>query len=120
MTIDSKKTRSDPMRFLTMLAAVAVLWASAAGPVLAQGKARNVILIIADDMGMQAGCYGDKGIKTPHLDKLAKNGVRFTQGYSSVSSCSPSRASMFTGLYTHQNGQYGLQHLPHGFNTFPW
>src|SRR5215475_1360076 len=86
----------------------------------AQTKAKNVVLIIADDLGMQVGCYGDKGIKTPNLDALAKRGSRFTRAYATVSSCSPSRASIFTGLYTHQNGQYGLQHATHKQECYSW
>src|SRR5262245_23133600 len=76
------------------------------------GKPRNVLLIVADDLGLDLGCYGNKVIRTPNLDGLAKNGVRFANGYATVASCSPSRASLYTGLYTHQSGQYGLQHAP--------
>jgi N-sulfoglucosamine sulfohydrolase len=86
----------------------------------AQPKAKNVVLIIADDLGLQLGCYGDTVCKTPHIDALAKRGVRFTKAYSSVASCSPSRASILTGLYTHQNGQYGLQHAAHKQECHPW
>jgi N-sulfoglucosamine sulfohydrolase len=86
----------------------------------AQTKAKNVILIIADDLGMQLGCYGDKVIQSPNIDGLAKKGVRFTKAYATVSSCSPSRASMFTGLYSHQNGMYGPQHPPHSQQCHPW
>jgi N-sulfoglucosamine sulfohydrolase len=86
----------------------------------AQAKAKNVVLIIADDLGMQMGCYGDTICKTPNLDALAKRGTRFTKAYSTVASCSPSRASIFTGLYTHQNGQYGLQHAAHKQECYSW
>jgi N-sulfoglucosamine sulfohydrolase len=86
----------------------------------ARGAPRNVVLIIADDLGLDLGCYGNKAVRTPNLDKLAKRGVRFARAYATVSSCSPSRASIFTGLYTHQNGQYGLQHPPHSQQTHPW
>ncbi len=89
--------------------------AAAAGP-----KPRNVVLIIADDLGLDLGCYGNKAIRTPNLDALARRGVRFMRAYATVSSCSPSRSSIFTGLYTHQSGQYGLQHPPHSQQTHPW
>jgi N-sulfoglucosamine sulfohydrolase len=79
---------------------------------------RNVVLLIADDLGFQLGCYGDKNIRTPHIDALAKNGVRFTHAFAAVSSCSPSRATLFTGLHTHANGQYGLAHADHNFYSF--
>jgi N-sulfoglucosamine sulfohydrolase len=86
----------------------------------AQTKPRNVILIVADDLGLQVGCYGDSVIRTPNIDGLAKRGVRFAKAYATVSSCSPSRASVYTGLYTHQSGQYGLQHPPHSQQAHPW
>jgi len=86
----------------------------------AQAKPKNIVLIVADDLGMQLGCYGNKVIKTPNLDALAKRGVRFTKAYSTVASCSPSRASIYTGMYTHQNGQYGLQHATHKQECYPW
>lgn len=94
-----------------------VCWASFAQ---AQAKPKNVVLIIADDLGMQLGCYGNKVIKTPHLDALAQRGVRFTRAYATVASCSPSRSTILTGLFTHQNGQYGLQHAAHKQECYPW
>lgn len=102
----------------TLLLLLAFAFAPAV--VHAQTKAKNVVLIIADDLGMQLGCYGDPVIKSPNIDGLAKRGVRFKNAYSTVSSCSPSRASIFTGLYTHQNGQYGLQHAAHKQECYAW
>lgn len=96
--------------------------ASVAPAVLAQGRAgerqRNVLLLISDDQGLDAGCYGVP-IRTPRLDRLAREGTRFTQGYAAVSSCSPSRAVINTGLYTHQNGMYGLGHDVHHQSLLP-
>jgi len=77
-----------------------------------------VLLLIADDLGNDCGCYGNDKIKTPNIDALAKNGVRFTHGFAAVSSCSPSRASLYTGLHSHSSGQYGLAHATHHFTTF--
>jgi arylsulfatase A-like enzyme len=68
----------------------------------------NVLFITADDLGLQLGCYGDTVIETPHLDALAASGVQFDVAYVAQASCSPSRSAMFTGLYPHANGQYGL------------
>jgi arylsulfatase len=66
-------------------------------------KKPNVIVILADDMGYSdIGCFGSE-ISTPNLDKLAKNGIRFTQFYNASRSC-PTRASLLTGLYQHQAG----------------
>ncbi|NJO68702.1 MAG: arylsulfatase [Bacteroidetes bacterium] len=74
--------------------------------VTAQGgnaKRPNLLVILADDMGYSdIGCFGSE-ISTPNLDKLAKNGIRFTQFYNASRSC-PTRASLLTGLYQHQAG----------------
>ncbi|MDB5323088.1 MAG: Arylsulfatase [Phycisphaerales bacterium] len=63
----------------------------------------NIILILADDMGFSdLGCYGGE-IHTPHIDRLAKEGVRFAQFYN-MARCCPTRAALLTGLYPHQAG----------------
>ena len=95
-----------------------------AAPAQHRSKRRNVLLMISDDQGLDLGCYGTK-ITTPRIDQLASEGTRFTQGFAAVSSCSSSRAVINTGLYTHQNGMYGLQHDVHhqslldGVETLP-
>jgi N-sulfoglucosamine sulfohydrolase len=68
----------------------------------------NILLITTDDQGLDVGCYGNPLARTPNLDQLAKEGVRFTRAYVTQASCSPSRSSILTGLYPHQNGQVGL------------
>jgi arylsulfatase A-like enzyme len=61
----------------------------------------NIIFIIADDLGYgDLGCYGQKTIKTPELDRLAANGIRFTQHYAGSTVCAPSRSALMTGLDT--------------------
>jgi N-sulfoglucosamine sulfohydrolase len=100
------------MRFL--LPALAVAFAL---PAVAADR-KNVVVLIADDLGMELGCYGDKTAKTPNLDKLAAGGTRFTNAFASVASCSPSRATMLTGMPTHQCGQYGLAHATHNQHSF--
>ena len=63
----------------------------------------NVVLVLVDDMGFSdIGCYGGE-IDTPHIDRLARDGVRFSQFYNTAR-CSPSRASLLTGLHPHQTG----------------
>jgi N-sulfoglucosamine sulfohydrolase len=100
--------------------------ASAATRISRSGKrARNILLIIADDQGYDLSCCGGK-VKTPVLDDLVGNGTLFTDGYATVSSCSSSRATLYTGLYSHTNGMYGLAHDVHNFSlldevkTLPW
>jgi len=66
-------------------------------------KRPNVIVILSDDMGYSdIGCFGSE-IKTPNIDRLANNGLRFTHFYNTAR-CSPTRASLLTGLYPHQAG----------------
>ena len=63
----------------------------------------NIILILVDDMGYaDLGCFGSE-IQTPHLDRMAENGIRFTAMYNAARCC-PTRAALLTGLYPHQAG----------------
>ncbi len=80
----------------------------------------NIILMIADDLNWDdLGCYGNKVIRTPHLDNMAAEGLRFERAYVTASSCSPSRASIITGKYPHQTGAEQLHWpLPAGTQTF--
>lgn len=67
------------------------------------GERPNILIIFVDDMGFSdLGCYGGE-IETPNLDRLSENGLRFTEFYN-TSRCCPSRASLLTGLYSHQTG----------------
>ncbi len=71
-----------------------------AGAVAAAEARPNVILIYADDIGYgDLGCYGATAVKTPNLDQLARQGMRFTDAHSSSATCTPSRYSMLTGEY---------------------
>ena len=84
----------------------------------AADEPRNVILFVVDDQGFQAGCYGNKVIKTPGIDRLAANGTRFTRGFCTTASCSASRSVLMTGLYNHATGHYGHAHGYNHFSTF--
>src|SRR6185369_12508796 len=69
----------------------------------ASTKRPNIMIILSDDMGFSdLGCYGGE-IQTPNLNRLAANGIRFTQFYNNARCC-PSRASLLTGLYPHEAG----------------
>ena len=60
----------------------------------------NIIFILTDDLAMgDVGCYGQKLIKTPHMDRMAAEGMRFTQAYTGTSVCAPARSSLMTGLH---------------------
>ncbi|KAL1896060.1 hypothetical protein Sste5346_004799 [Sporothrix stenoceras] len=69
---------------------------------------KNILLIIADDLGRNLGVCGETCIKTPNLDKLAAQGTYFDMAFASTASCSGSRSVIQTGLHTHENGQIGL------------
>jgi arylsulfatase A-like enzyme len=91
---------------LTLLLAVPTFVAAMASNVAraaSQEAARrpNVILITADDLGYgDLSCYGQKNFATPHLDRMAREGIRFTQAYAGSTVCAPSRCSLMTGLHT--------------------
>lgn len=70
-------------------------------------KQPNIVVFLADDLGWgDLGCYGNKIIQTPNLDKFASQGVRFTQCYSACGVCSPSRSSILTGRTPYRNGVF--------------
>ncbi|MCW0484247.1 sulfatase family protein [Gaoshiqia sediminis] len=72
-----------------------------------QSKKPNVLFFIADDLARnELGCYGGENVKTPHIDRFAKEGVRFNRMFSSTTMCAPTRASIYTGLYPVHNGVY--------------
>ena len=68
---------------------------------IAQSNTRpNIIFIMADDLGYgNLGAYGQKVIKTPHIDQLANEGMKFTQCYSGAAVCAPARSVLITGLH---------------------
>ncbi|MGN6135080.1 MAG: arylsulfatase [Aureliella sp.] len=90
-------------RCLAMAAAALSLVGSLGSPTTAADPAPrpNIVFILSDDLAQgDLGCYGQKLIKTPHLDQMAREGLRFTQAYCGTSVCAPSRTSLMTGLHT--------------------
>ncbi|MDA0350040.1 MAG: sulfatase-like hydrolase/transferase [Verrucomicrobia bacterium] len=81
----------------------------------------NIIYILADDLGIgEVGCYGQQKIKTPHIDQLAAEGMRFTQHYSGAAVCAPSRFTFITGLHIGKSDTYGQgQRLKSGVQILP-
>jgi len=80
--------------------------------------ARNVVVIVADDLGFQMGCYGDTVARTPNLDQFARESVRFRNAYCTTASCSASRSVLMTGLYNHATGHFGHAHGYSHFSTY--
>jgi len=117
---------------LTAALAVAALaqGLSPAGGLAAEGAKRkpNLVFLMADDMGSgDVGCYGQAKIRTPHIDRLAREGVRFTDFYAGAPVCAPSRGTLMTGLhmghaYIRDNRELpveGQTPLPEGTVTLP-
>ena len=91
----------SPMLLSPMLRVFSLLFLFAATPVLAADVRKpNIIFILADDLGYgELGCYGQEKIKTPHIDRLAHQGIRFTHHYAGAPVCAPSRCVLMTGLH---------------------
>lgn len=101
------------IRFLFVSLLVATSFATAA-------DRPNMILFIADDISWNdLGCYGNAAARTPNIDKLATDGRRFDEAYLTASSCSPSRSSIITGRYPHNNGRASELHQPISAHI-PW
>ncbi len=98
-------------RFLTLLGITAwCLLTISIQPVIADSKSPpNIIVIMADDLGYgDVSCYGATQLKTPHIDQLAQEGLRFTSGYCSASTCTPTRFSFLTGTYAFREKGTGI------------
>ncbi|WDI44426.1 sulfatase family protein [Bremerella sp. P1] len=90
----------------------ALLLCAIALPALADDRP-NFIIFIADDVSWNDfGCYGSETARTPNIDALAASGMKFTNAYLTASSCSPSRCSIITGRYPHNNGAASELHRP--------
>ncbi len=73
------------------------------------GDRPNIVLIYADDLGIgDVSCYGSKTVKTPHIDRLAAEGIRFTDAHSAAATCTPSRYAMLTGNYAWRKQGTGI------------
>ncbi len=103
------KKFSIGLRSIFYMLAIAII----SGNSTAQTSIRpNIVFFIADDVGWNDfGCYGNKAVSTPNIDKLAKSGVQFQNAFLTASSCSPSRISILNGRYPHNTGAAEL-HMP--------
>ncbi|HXX94416.1 MAG TPA: sulfatase [Planctomycetota bacterium] len=98
------------MRYLPVLLLLA---ASCAGEPAREPRPPNLVIILTDDQGYtDVGCFGAKDLRTPHLDRMAREGVRFTDFYVSQAVCTASRAALMTGCYPNRVGLQGaLNHV---------
>ena len=73
---------------------------------LKEEKQPNIVLLLADDLGIgDVGCFGNDTIKTPNIDRIAKEGVKLTHFLAAAAMCTPSRASLLTGRYAVRSGK---------------
>lgn len=85
---------------MPLLRCAVAAWAAATVSVIAAETRPNIVVIVADDLGYgDLGCYGATRVRTPHVDRLAAAGVRFTTGYAPSSTCTPTRYALLTGEY---------------------
>jgi len=95
------------MTFTTRLAFALILLAGTVGASSAADRPPNFIVILVDDLGWRdVGFMGNPFVETPHIDRLAKAGIVFTQAYSSAPNCAPTRACLMAGQYTPRHGVY--------------
>src|SRR5512136_889258 len=108
-----------------ILAAIVLTSVALTRPAFAAAQKPNILIILADDLGYgDLGCYGHPTIRTPQLDRMAAEGMRFTEFYSAAEVCTPSRAALLTGRYPIRSGMCHEQfrvlrnrstgHLPDG------
>src|SRR3954452_20880483 len=89
----------DRRQLVSALVIVGV-WAAPLGAQQTRGNRPNVVLIITDDVGYgDFGAYGSPDVKTPNIDRLARQGVKMTDFYANASNCSPTRAGLISGRY---------------------
>jgi arylsulfatase A-like enzyme len=104
-SVNSRRAGSSTVR-----ASIAVsLLALAVGAPIAQAgpenKTPNIVVVVVDDLGYaDLGCYGSKEVRTPHFDRLAREGVCLTDAYANAAVCSPTRAALITGRYPQRAG----------------
>jgi arylsulfatase len=95
---------------------IAFLMLVAPVPALQPETSPNIVYILADDLGYgELGCYGQDKIATPHVDRMAREGMRFTQHYSGAPVCAPARCVLMTGKHSgHATVRDNLEHQPEG------
>ena len=107
--MENKNAMKMLIRFTIILALSSFLAHQSSGVDAPKPSAPNIILILSDDVGYgDVGCYGATKVKTPNIDRLATQGLRFTQAYATSATCTPSRYSLMTGQYAWRKKGTGI------------
>lgn len=92
--------RGNSFKALFVTAVLAIVAFNVDTSAAATSEKPNIVVILADDLGYgDVGCYGATKVKTPNVDRLAREGIRFTDGHATSSTCTPSRYGLLTGEY---------------------
>src|SRR3954467_2027256 len=114
-TYNVRMSSFDRRQFLAQMAAAP----GGQSPPVSPTRPRNVLLMIADDLGLFLPSYGDPNASMPRIEQTAREGGRFENAFCTTASCSASRSVILSGLYNHANGQYGHAHGEHHFSFLP-
>lgn len=108
-----------PSSVAALLAAVATCAAAAVAPAIAADPRPNILLLLAEDLGPRVGAFGDPVAVTPHLDRLAREGTRYTRVFTTSGVCAPSRAALLTSVHAISTGSHHMRTSNKGYRSVP-
>lgn len=121
---DMKRQLRSLWRHLALCLCSAIILCATVPAPAANAAKPNILWLIAEDLGPALGCYGQKNVSTPNLDRLAHQGVRYNHFYTTSPVCSPARSAFMTGMYqttigAHQHRTENKKPLPEGVRVLP-
>jgi arylsulfatase A-like enzyme len=107
------------LRTRSVAVLLAALAAGTAAPAPAADRRPNILLLLAEDLGPRVGAFGDPVAMTPHLDRLAQEGTRYTRVFTTSGVCAPSRAALLTGVHAISTGSHHMRTSSKGYQSVP-